>query len=97
LPAIAKISEEEPQQERFKYPNYLSRTRSEKKSQNPEERELAELKKVMDSRDEDEQSKLRRARDIIDRMNESSDRSGKKMINIIKAKIDVINHFNKSN
>jgi hypothetical protein len=54
---------------------------------------MVELKKVMSSNMEKDQIKLQKAKDIINKMDEHSFKSDQKMIRLIKAKIDVINHF----
>jgi hypothetical protein len=54
---------------------------------------MIELKKVMNSKEEDDTVKLQKTKNIINKMDESYIKSDKKLINLIKAKIDVINHF----
>jgi hypothetical protein len=55
---------------------------------------MDQLKKVMSSSLDRDQIKLQKAKDIINKMDENLSKSDQKLIHLIKAKIDVINHFN---
>ena len=76
----------------FKYPDYLTEARHSREVHNPEteSKDMAELKKIILKKDEDDSTRLMKAKLLAQRMDEKRDINSKFLIDSIAAKLSII-------
>ena len=70
------------QQDVFKYPDYLTEKRKNREAQNPEQesQDIAELKKIIKNKNDDNSTRLLRAKMVAQRMDEKNNGSSQRLV-----------------
>ena len=70
------------EQDVFKYPDYLTENRKNREAQNPEQesQDIAELKKIIKNKNDDNSTRLLRAKMVAQRMDEKNNGSSQRLV-----------------
>lgn len=88
----AKVSGSPYQSDKIKYPDYLTKNRQAREASNPEHQlqDIVELKRIIKKKDEDDSTRLYKAKAIAQKLDDKVDGSSKSLISSIAAKLSII-------